>query len=88
MLSANQNARYDQVGNILSTRFAIDYWSKWRHVFGTEFAHALSVLLSGEAKYESAPSEWLSWQDSFNDALFRATQRHLARLGAAWGMSL
>lgn len=81
MLATTRKTKYDQIGNVLSSRFEIDYWPKWRHLFGSEYAHALSVLLSGEAKYDSDPSEWLSWQDSFNDALFRATQRHLARLG-------
>lgn len=80
MLTTTRRTRYDQIGNTLNARFGIAYWHKWRHLFGSEYAHALSVLLSGEAKYDSDPSEWLSWQDSFNDALFRATQRHLLRL--------
>jgi hypothetical protein len=50
-------------------------------VFGPEYAHALSLLLSADAKYASDPSEWLSWQDSFNDALFKVMQGHLGRLG-------
>jgi hypothetical protein len=39
------------------------------------------MLLSADTKYTSDPSEWLSWQDSFNDALFKAMQGHLGRLG-------
>ena len=50
MLSTPRKTRYDQIGNILNTRYQINYWSKWRHLFGSEYAHALSVLLSGEAK--------------------------------------
>ena len=88
MLSTPRKTRYDQIGNILNTRYQINYWSKWRHLFGSEYAHALSVLLSGEAKFASDSSEWLSWQDSFNDAMFRATQRHLARLGMAGACAL
>jgi hypothetical protein len=38
------------------------------------------MLLSADAKFDSDPSEWLSWQDSFNDALFRALQGHMGRL--------
>jgi hypothetical protein len=73
--------KFDQIGDILRDRFEIDYWRKWRNVFGSEYAHALSMLLSADAKYASDPSEWLSWQDSFNDALFKVMQGHLGRLG-------
>jgi hypothetical protein len=73
--------RFDQIGDILRDRFEVDYWRRWRNVFGPEYAHALSMLLSADAKFASDPSEWLSWQDSFNDALFRAMQGHLGRLG-------
>lgn len=72
--------RFDQIGDILRDRFGIEYWRKWRNVFGSEYSHALSMLLSADAKYDSDPSEWLSWQDSFNDALFRAAQAHMGRL--------
>ena len=43
--------------------------------------HSLSLVLSADAKYASDPSEWLSWQDSFNDALFKVIQSHLGHFG-------
>jgi len=80
LLPRRQAERFDQIGDILRTRYKVDYWSKWRRLFGAEYAHALSMLLSADAKYDPNPSEWLSWHDSFNDALFRAMQGHLNRL--------
>jgi len=80
LLSVSPIEKFDQIGDMVKERFQIDYWSKWRKVFGGEYAHALSMLLSADAKFASTPSEWLSWQDSFNDALFKAVQRWLARL--------
>lgn len=81
LLAQGPDEKFDQIGEILRGQFEIDYWRKWRNVFGSEYAHALSMLLSADAKYASDPSEWLSWQDSFNDALFKAMQSHLVRLG-------
>jgi hypothetical protein len=80
MLARGPLEKFDQIGDILKKRFEIAYWRKWRNVFGPEYTHALSMLLSADAKYASDPSEWLSWQDSFNDALFKVLQGHLGRL--------
>jgi hypothetical protein len=80
--------KFDQIGDILKERFEIDYWNKWRSLFAGEYSHALSMLLSADAKYLPDPSEWLSWQDSFNDALFRAIQSHLNRLALPGACSL
>jgi Reverse transcriptase (RNA-dependent DNA polymerase) len=88
LLPPGSAEKFDQIGGVLRDRFEIDYWRKWRNLFGSEYAHALSMLLSADVKYASDPSEWLSWQDSFNDALFKAMQGHLARLGLACAPSL
>lgn len=83
LLPQGPTEKFDQIGDILRNRFGIEYWRKWRKVFGREYAHALSLVHSADAKFTSDPSEWLSWQDSFNDALFKAIQIHLTRLGLA-----
>jgi hypothetical protein len=80
LLPRTVSEQFDQIGDILKGRYQIAYWHKWRRVFAAEFAHAFSMLLSADAKFDSDPSEWLSWQDSFNDALFRALQGHMGRL--------
>jgi hypothetical protein len=88
LLTPGPAEKFDQIGDILRNRFEIDYWRKWRKVLGREYAHALSLLHSVDAKYASDPSEWLSWQDSFNDALFKAIQRQLNRLNLPGACSL
>ncbi len=57
-------------------------------VFGTQYSHALQLLLSAEAKYDADRSEWLSWQNSFNDAMFRALQGSMARAGLSGSCSV
>ena len=74
LLHKHPAEQFDQIGDILKNRYGIGYWNKWRIVFGTGYAHALQVLLSAEAKYDADRSEWLSWQNSFNDAMFRTLQ--------------
>ncbi len=73
--------RFDQIGDILRNRYEVPYWRKWRDLFALQYSHALQLLLSAEAKYLSDKSEWLSWQNSFNDALFRSIQGHLQGAG-------
>lgn len=70
--------RFDQIGEIMGSRYDIPYWRKWRALFGLQYSHALQLLLSAEAKYDSDKSGWLGWQNSFNDAMFRAIQPRLA----------
>jgi len=43
----------------------------WRTLLGTEYEHALQILIEADACFDSAPSNWLSLQDSFNDVLVR-----------------
>jgi hypothetical protein len=43
----------------------------WRDLLGSEYEHALQLLIEAEARYSGAYSEWLSLQDSFNDILIR-----------------
>ena len=73
--------KFDQIGDILKNRYGIAYWDKWRVVFGTQYSHALQLLLSAEAKYDPDRSGWLSWQNSFNDAMFHACQRIIVTAG-------
>jgi hypothetical protein len=88
ILSSALTSKFDQIGAILQTRFKIDYWARWKKVFGREFAHGLSLLLSAEAKYESDPSGWWSSQDSFNDALFKVVNQNMDSLALSGACSI
>jgi hypothetical protein len=43
----------------------------WRSLLGTEYEHALQILVEAEARFLGAYSEWLGLQDSFNDVMIR-----------------
>ena len=81
LISQRSAVQFDQIGEILGSRYNIPSWRKWRSVFGVQYSHALQLLLSAEAKYDSDKSGWLGWQNSFNDAMFRAIQPHILTAG-------
>ena len=73
--------QFDQIGHIMRSRYDVPYWRKWRSLFGLQYSHALQLLLSADARYDSDKSGWLGWQNSFNDAMFRAIQPHVLASG-------
>jgi hypothetical protein len=64
--------KVDQIGEVLTKRYAIVDWHKWHSVFGREYVHALQILLHADHLYSPGRSEWMQSQNSFNDALTRA----------------
>jgi len=62
----------DNIGEILKNRYKIPYILKWKNVLDKEYVHALQILLYSDAIYDTGRSEWLNYQNSFNDALIRA----------------
>jgi hypothetical protein len=69
--------KIDPMGEILAERYKIENWQGWQKLFQTDYVHALQIVKWGEALFNSGPSDWLKYQNSFNDALFRAFQRFL-----------
>lgn len=67
----------DPMGETLANRYRIDKWSGWKQLFGQEYFHALAILNQADPVFDSGRSTWLNYQNSFNDALVRALQRHL-----------
>jgi hypothetical protein len=73
--------KIDPMGEIIAERYIIRKWRRWQELFQTDYVHALQILKWGEAIFNSGPSDWLKYQNSFNDALFRAFQRFLDAKG-------
>lgn len=71
----------DWISDRLVARYDIPARSVWRTLLGTEYEHALQILIEADACFDSAPSHWLSLQDSFNDALVRQLFAYLAARG-------
>jgi hypothetical protein len=67
----------DPMGEILAQRFKIPYWRNWQKFFKYHYTHALQILSCGDAVFKSGPSDWLKYQNSFNDALFHTLQEIL-----------
>lgn len=43
----------------------------WRQLLGSEYEHALQILMDAKSRIEIDKSGWLNQQDSFNDAVIR-----------------
>lgn len=83
IIPETRRRRRDRIGLILSRRFGVADWPKWRRLLGPEYAHASSLLAMAERYYEGHYTPWLAHVDSLNEAVFRALQRHLAVRGNA-----
>ena len=77
LIAGRRQTRLDQIGALLRSRYSIIYWRGWRGLLGSHYQHALQLLLTAENKFLADRSGWLSSQNSFNDAVFRAFQAHL-----------
>ena len=60
----------DWISEILISLYGCSPGS-WRVLFGTEYEHALQILIETRARFQGARNEWLALQDSFNDAMIR-----------------
>jgi len=61
----------DWVAERLGRRFGGSFAEIWRSLLGAEYEHALQILMDADAMFDSAPSNWLQFQDSFNDVVVR-----------------
>jgi len=71
----------DPMGEILVHRFGMLKWQRWTELFRSDYGHALSILKQGDSLFDSGKSDWLKYQNSFNDALFKALQKYLQKNG-------
>lgn len=67
----------DPMGEILYRRYGIKKWNKWKFLFEAEYWHANGILAQGDPLFDSGRDRWLQLQNSFNNALFLAIQKHL-----------
>lgn len=72
--------KVDPIAEILKARYDVDSSKSWHKLLGTEYAHALGVLKQADAVFESGRSHWLSYQNSFNQTIFIALQKHFASI--------
>jgi reverse transcriptase-like protein len=73
----------DPMGEILYRRYNVSKQSFWRVLFANEYLHGLQQLTQAEKLFYMGRSQWLNYQNSFNNTLFLALQAHLNKLGHA-----
>jgi hypothetical protein len=75
--------RVDPIGEILHARYGVPRGKSWHKLLGSEYVHALGLLKQAEAAFDGGRSFWLTCQNSFNQTVFLALQRHLDSMGHA-----
>lgn len=71
----------DQIATVLAARYDCLAQPIWRPLLGQEYGHALQILRQADALFDSHRSQWLQYQNSFNDAATRAFVGFLAKHG-------
>lgn len=80
-LIRSRQSQVDVIGEEIDRRYGTSSTGEWRRLLGGEYAHALGLLVQAEAAFRPSPSYWLSHQNSFNQAVFLALQRHFVKTG-------
>jgi hypothetical protein len=75
--------KVDPIAEILHARYGVQRGKSWHKLLGTEYVHALGLLKQAEAAFAGGRSFWLACQNSFNQTVFLALQRHFAATGHA-----
>ena len=73
--------KVDPIAEILHARYGVPRGKSWHQLLAAEYVHALGLLKQAEAVFAGGRSFWLSCQNSFNQTLFLALQRHLGATG-------
>ena len=73
--------RVDPIAEILKSRYGVHPVKSWHTLLGAEYVHALGLLKQAEAAFDGGRSFWLACQNSFNQTIFLALQRHMAKTG-------
>jgi hypothetical protein len=77
LIEGQKKPKFDQIGDLLRNCYGVAYWRGWKGLLGENYQHALQLSLTADNKFKSDRSGWLSSQNSFNDAVFRAFQAFL-----------
>jgi hypothetical protein len=64
-------AERDWIAECLAELYGCSDKKIWRELLGTEYEHALQLLIEAKARFAGASSEWVGLQDSFADIVIR-----------------
>ncbi|HQH28048.1 MAG TPA: hypothetical protein PLP17_11675 [Oligoflexia bacterium] len=71
VIRRRQRQQDDWINQRLISLYGCTDMPIWRTLLGSEYEHALQILIEGEVLFAGARSEWLALQDSFNDITIR-----------------
>jgi hypothetical protein len=74
-------SKIDPIAEILSARYNVPQGKSWHQLLGGEYVYALGLLKQAEATFAGGRSFWLACQNSFNQTVFLALQRHFTSTG-------
>lgn len=80
-LISEPSQRLDPILEILHVRYGVPRSKSWHTLLADEYVHALGLLRQAEAAFEVGRSYWLACQNSFNQTVFLALQKHLRASG-------
>ena len=76
------------IGNLISKRYSVKKWSRWKDLLQGEYEHAYMELKFADTYFDAHISMWLNYQDAFSEIVFRSLQELLARKGAPGAITL
>ena len=76
-MSTHKIASVDAISNLIAKRYAVTKWKKWKNLLQGEYQHAYMILQNADTYFSTHLTAWLSYQDSFNEIVFRAFQRFI-----------
>lgn len=67
-----QTKRIDSIGQILRSRYYLDYSDKWKALLRRDYLHSNKLLFLSEKAFFVDKNAWVSYLDTFNDIIIRA----------------
>ncbi len=64
--------KIDSIGQIISSRYCIQYSNKWNRLLKTDYLHSNKLLFLSENAFFIDRNAWVSYLDTFNDILIRS----------------
>jgi retron-type reverse transcriptase len=86
IINTGQRTPDYELGYKLAKLYKITKWDKWHILLGSEYFHAYNIFNTAEKYFDTFKSEWLEYQDSFNDALIRALNNFLISKNSPGGI--
>ena len=81
VVGRRHNPNKDYINEKLIKTYGCKDLPIWRELLGTEYEHALQILIETEGRYLGSRSQWLGLQDSFNDLVVRKFIDYLKQKG-------